>query len=54
MTNQSMCKILFKSDALVRLLKWAFVLNKFDITYRPWTVIKAQALVDFVTEITLI
>ena len=34
------------------MLKWAIELGQFDINYRPWIVIKGQALIDFITEIT--
>ena len=35
-----------------RLVLWAIELDEFDIQYRPRTVIKAQALADFIVEFT--
>ena len=31
---------------------WAIELSEFDVQYRPRVAIKAQALVDFITELT--
>jgi len=36
-----------------RLVKWAIELGEYDITYEPRGPIKAQALSDFVAELTL-
>ena len=33
-----------------RLTKWAIELEEFDIEYKPWTVIKGQAVANFVVE----
>ncbi|KAL0463085.1 UNVERIFIED_CONTAM: hypothetical protein Slati_0196100 [Sesamum latifolium] len=35
-----------------RLIKWAIELSEYDISYLPRTTIKAQALADFVSEMT--
>ena len=50
MRNYLMRQVLKKPEALRRLLKWAIELGQFDINYRPRTVIKGQALADFITE----
>ena len=34
------------------MVQWAIELSQFDVEYRPRTVIKAQALVDFIAEFT--
>ena len=52
LTNYSLCQVLQKSKALGRLLTWAIELSQFDISYRPQTAIKGQALEDFITEFT--
>ncbi|XP_058103396.1 uncharacterized protein LOC131246956 [Magnolia sinica] len=36
-----------------RLTKWAVELSEFDIHYKPQTVIKGQALADFIVEVTV-
>ena len=38
------------SEVARRLVLWAIELNEFDVQYRPRTMIKAQALVDFIVE----
>ena len=42
-----------RPDAIGRMVQWAIELSQFDVDYRPRTAIKAQALVDFVTEFTI-
>ncbi|GFZ14660.1 hypothetical protein Acr_24g0008500 [Actinidia rufa] len=44
--------ILQRPSTSERLLKWFIKLNEFHISYRPRMAIKAQALVDFITEFT--
>jgi hypothetical protein len=39
-------------EATRKLAKWAIELSMYDIVYKPRTVIKAQALSDFMTEWT--
>ena len=34
------------------MVQWAIELSQFDVEYRPWTAIKAQALADFIAEFT--
>ncbi len=41
-----------KPDAAGRLVQWSIEMSEFDIDYRPRTVIKAQALADFIAEFT--
>ena len=51
-TNYPLCQVLQKPEASRRLLKWAIELGQFDVSYRPRTTIKGQALVDFIIEFT--
>lgn len=51
-TNFPLKQVLQKPDALGRLLKWVVDLDKFDIVFKSRTVIKGQALVDFLKEFT--
>ena len=39
-----------KPNTASRMVQWAIKLSQFDIEYRPWLVIKAQLLVDFIAE----
>ncbi|KAL0427216.1 UNVERIFIED_CONTAM: hypothetical protein Slati_2896400 [Sesamum latifolium] len=45
-------KVLGKPEASGRLVKWTIELSEYDISYLPRTTIKAQALADFVSEMT--
>ena len=53
LTNQPLRNIIHSPKASGRLIKWAIELGEFDIKYKPRTVIKAQALADFVVECTI-
>ncbi|KAL0420576.1 UNVERIFIED_CONTAM: hypothetical protein Slati_3080500 [Sesamum latifolium] len=50
-TNMPLKQILGKPDTSGRLIKWAVELSEYDISYLPRTIIKAQALADFVSEV---
>ena len=50
MTDQPIKKAMNKPAAAGRMVQWAIELSQFDIEYRPWTTIKAQALADFIAE----
>ena len=51
--EHSMKQILHKPETFGRLVKWAIELSKFDIRYKPRTVIKGKILADFIIEFTL-
>ncbi|XP_061372972.1 uncharacterized protein LOC133315385 [Gastrolobium bilobum] len=51
-TNQPIRKVLHKPDIAGRMMSWAIELSEYQITYEPRTAIKAQALTDFITEMT--
>ncbi|XP_065012847.1 uncharacterized protein LOC135641416 [Musa acuminata AAA Group] len=53
-TDQSLRQVLSKFDVAGRLLKWAVELGEYDILYVPRTAIKAQAVADFLVELTQI
>ena len=52
MTDQPIKKSMKQPKAAGRMIQWAIELSQFDIEYHPKTVIKAQALVDFIVEFT--
>ena len=52
MTDQPIKKSMKQPEAAGRMIQWAIELSQFDIEYHPKTAIKAQALVDFITEFT--
>ncbi|XP_071928199.1 uncharacterized protein [Coffea arabica] len=45
-------QILVRPEASGRLTKWAVELGEYDLSYEPRTAIKAQALADFLAELT--
>ncbi|KAL0385897.1 UNVERIFIED_CONTAM: hypothetical protein Sradi_2984000 [Sesamum radiatum] len=51
-TNTPLKKVLGKPKASGRLVKWVIELSEYDISYLPRTTIKAQALADFISEMT--
>jgi hypothetical protein len=51
-TSLTLGEILNNREATGKIAKWATVLSKYDIVYKPRKVIKAQALSDFVTKWT--
>ena len=54
MTDQPIKKSMNKPEAVGRMVQWAIELSQFDKEYLPRTAIKAQALVDFITEFTFL
>uniref|UniRef100_A0A804J640 Uncharacterized protein n=1 Tax=Musa acuminata subsp. malaccensis TaxID=214687 RepID=A0A804J640_MUSAM len=51
-TDQPLRQVLTKFDVAGRLHKWAVELGEHDIRYLPRTTIKAQAVADFIAELT--
>ncbi|KAL0386118.1 UNVERIFIED_CONTAM: Transposon Ty3-G Gag-Pol polyprotein [Sesamum radiatum] len=51
-TNMPLKQTLGKPDTSRCLIKWAVELSEYDISYLPRTTINAQALADFVSEVT--
>ena len=54
MTDQPIKKVMNKPKAARRMIQWAIELNQFDIEYRPRMAVKAQALADFIAEVTIL
>ena len=52
LTSYPLCQVLQKPEASGCLLKWAVELGQFDIHFRPRTIIKWQALANFIVEFT--
>ena len=52
MTDQPIRKTMNKIDAVGQLIQWAIELGQFGIEYWPLVALKAQLLVDFITEFT--
>ena len=53
MIDQPIKKSMSKPEVVGRMIQWTIELSQLDIEYHPRTAIKAQALVDFITEFTL-
>ncbi|PKA62300.1 RNA-directed DNA polymerase like [Apostasia shenzhenica] len=51
-TDQPLLKILRTLEVSGRLLKWSIELGEYDIRFVPRTAIKAQALTDFIAELS--
>ncbi|XP_027063199.2 uncharacterized protein [Coffea arabica] len=51
-TDQPIRQILVRPEASGRLTKWAVELGEYHLTYEPRTAVKAQALADFLAELT--
>ncbi|XP_022842043.1 uncharacterized protein LOC111365738 [Olea europaea var. sylvestris] len=52
LTNQPLKHIFQKPDVSGRLLRWVIELKEFDIEFKPRPFTKAQALADFIAELT--
>ncbi|KAK3021961.1 hypothetical protein RJ639_045656 [Escallonia herrerae] len=53
LTDQPLRKVLMSPEESRRLVNWSVELGEFDLQYKPCTVVKAQALADFIVECTL-
>ena len=51
-TDQFIRQILSRPETSGRLTKWTIKLGKYDLTYEVWIAINAQALADFLVELT--
>ncbi|RYR53176.1 hypothetical protein Ahy_A06g028171 [Arachis hypogaea] len=51
-TDQAVKQVLQKSDLAGRMLAWSIELSQFQIRFEPRNAIKAQALTDFIAEMT--
>nr|XP_027082689.1 uncharacterized protein LOC113705025 [Coffea arabica] len=51
-TDQPLRQVLSRPEASGRLTKWAIELGEYDLSYEPRKAIKAQALADFLAELT--
>ncbi|XP_075645370.1 uncharacterized protein LOC142616393 [Castanea sativa] len=52
LTDHPLKKAMNKLETARRLIQWAVELSEFNFRYQPRSVIKAQALVDFIAEFT--
>ena len=53
LTDRPLKQILANLEASGRLVKWAVSLGAYDITFKPRTAIKGQALADFIAECSI-
>nr|XP_025611622.1 uncharacterized protein LOC112704975 [Arachis hypogaea] len=51
-TDQGIRQVLQKPDLVGRMMTWAIELSHYDLQYEPSHVIKAQAMADFLVEVT--
>ncbi|XP_015969079.1 uncharacterized protein LOC107492551 [Arachis duranensis] len=51
-TDQGIRQVLQKPDLAGRMMTWSIELSQYDIRYEPWQAIKAQAMADFLVEVT--
>nr|XP_025647464.1 uncharacterized protein LOC112742446 [Arachis hypogaea] len=51
-TDQAIRQVLQKSDLAGRMMTWAIELSQYDLQYEPRHAIKAQAMADFLVEVT--
>ncbi|XP_074556805.1 uncharacterized protein LOC141812691 [Curcuma longa] len=52
LTNSNLGKVLTQPEVSGRLIKWTVELGEYDIKYEPRTAVKAQALADFLSEVS--
>ena len=52
LTDQPLKRAISSPEATGRMAVWAIELSEFDIQYRPQTMIKGQAVADFIAEYT--
>ncbi|XP_075640391.1 uncharacterized protein LOC142612157 [Castanea sativa] len=52
LTNHPLKKAMNKLEAAGRLIQWVVKLSEFDVRYQPRSVVKAQALANFIAEFT--
>ena len=52
LTDQPLKKVMQQPELSGRLMQWSVELSQFDISYRPRTAIKGQAVADFIIEFT--
>ena len=53
MIDQPLRKVMGRLDTAGRMVQWVVELSQFDVDYKPRTVIKVQALVNFAAEFTM-
>jgi hypothetical protein len=51
-TNQPIRQIIHKPDLAGKMMTWDVELSQYDISYEPRQAVKAQALAEFVAEMT--
>ncbi|XP_016199102.1 uncharacterized protein LOC107640063 [Arachis ipaensis] len=51
-TDQAIRQVLQKPDLAGRMMAWAIELSQYDLQYKPRQAIKAQAMADFLVEVT--
>ena len=52
LTDQPLKKAMSSPEAAGRMALWAIELSEFDVQYRPRTIMKGQAVADFIAEYT--
>ena len=52
LTDKPLRRAMSNLEVVGRLALWAIELSEFDIQYRPWTAIKGQVVVDFISKFT--
>ena len=48
LTDQPLKKAMSSSEVTERMALWAIELSKFDVQYRPQTIVKGQIVADFI------